>query len=233
MSNENLEFTADEFLAKDPDCPVFGLNLACAYPFPATIEDSYNTLASRLMKLDDGVYVYPLWETHVTIMTFLNFTLHQRPSPERMAELQSWIGPIIEAMQNLFDTEAIAPFRLEFQPPVLTRKAVILPVANPSGEIARMRQRAGQLLESNQALHEKLLRNGLNVPGIVHSTIMRFKKAPQDLSRFTAGFDAVAAATAPFAMTVREILLTTETKPYMREGEIVHRFALAGPQHGV
>ena len=95
MSNENLEFTADEFLAKEPDCPVFGLNLACAYPFPATAETPYTTLAARLAELDKGVYVYPLWETHITIMTFLIFCLHQRLSGERLGELRSCICPVV------------------------------------------------------------------------------------------------------------------------------------------
>ncbi len=246
MSNENSKYLAsqrreieeqgfitDGFLATDPDCPVFGINLACAYPFPAGVEASYLAMAGRLAELDEAVYVYPVWETHVTIVTFLNFSLHQRPSLERLEELRSCASPIMEVLQSLFDKEGIEPFRLEFGPPVLTRKAAILPIANPSGEIARMRRRAGQLLQGNQALHEKLLRGGLTVPGIIHSTILRLKRAPRDLPGFAAGFDAIAAATAPFAMTVREILLTTETKPYMREGEILHRFALAGAQQDV
>ena len=160
-------------------------------------------------------------------------SLRQAIPAERVEDLRSCISPILEVMQTLFDMEPIEPFRLEFQSPVLSRKAAILPVDNPSNEITRIRRRATQLLEDNKELHEKLLRGGLNVPGIVHSTIMRLKKAPSNVPRFVAGFDAIAAATAPFAMTATEILLTTETKPYMREGQIVHRFALAGPQHGV
>jgi hypothetical protein len=242
MSNENSNlfanwrteineqgFVADEFLAADPDCPVFGLNLACAYPFPAAIGAAYTTLAKRLAALDDGIYAYPVWETHVTIMTFVNFNLHRRPSPERLAELRSCIGPILQALRPLFDGHEMAPFRLEFLPPVLTRKAAILPMANPSGEILQIRRRASQLLRGNRELHEKLLCAGLNVPEIIHSTIMRLKTAPRDLPRFEAGFDAIAATTSPFATTVGEILLTTETKPYMREGEILHRFALTDP----
>jgi hypothetical protein len=123
----------------------------------------------------------------------------------------------------MFDSLSIKPFRLEFGPPVLTRKAAILTAANPTGEIARIRQRATELLEANHELRTKVVRGGLNVPGIIHSTIMRFKHAPRDMS----GFDAAAKATPPFAIDVKEIFLTTETKPYMREGEIIHRFPLA------
>jgi hypothetical protein len=231
MSNEPLELTVDEFLEKDPDCPVFGLNLACAYPFPTSVDSHYRGLAARLEELDEGVYVYPLWETHVTIMTFLSFRLHLRPSAQQLEELRSCINPIIRVMQTLFDTVGMEHFKLEFHPPVLTHDAAILPVSNPTGEIAQIRRHASRRIEGNKSLHEKLLRGGMNVPGIVHSTIMRFKKVPADLPRFAAGFAKVAAATKPFAATAQEIYLTTETKPYMRQGGIVHRFELAGTQH--
>jgi hypothetical protein len=177
------------------------------------------------------VYVYPLWETHITILTFVNFGLHRRPDATQLGELKACINPILELIRPLFAAREIGPFRLEFRPPVLTRKAAILPISNPSGQIAQIRQRAGQLLDGNKDLRDQLSRRGLNVPGIIHSTILRFKKAPRDPRQFTAGFDHAAAAAMPFAIEVNEILLTTETKPYMRSGEILHRFALAGSSH--
>ena len=61
------------------------------------IVPSRNALAA----LDPGVYVYPEWETHVTIMTFVNFSLHRRPAPERLAELQSLINPVRELIRPL------------------------------------------------------------------------------------------------------------------------------------
>jgi hypothetical protein len=71
------------------------------------------------------------------------------------------------------------------------------------------------------------VRGGLNVPGIIHSTIMRFKREPNDLPKLLADFDQVAATTEPFPLAIDELLLTTETKPYMRAGDIVDRFPLA------
>ena len=109
---------------------------------------------------------------------------------------------------------------------MLTRKAAILPGANPSGEIQRIRERATHLLEANRTLHEKLLHGGLSVPGIIHSTVMRLKKAPRDLPRLVAEFDAIATGTKPFGITVPEILLTTKTQTVHAPGEILHRFPL-------
>jgi hypothetical protein len=214
----------DELLAADEDCPVFGFNLACAHPFPAAAAAFYRPLAARLAALDPAVYVYPEWETHVTIMTFVNFSLHQRPGPALRAQLQSLIEPVAELIRPLLAGPA---FELIAGRPALTRKAAILPLADPAGKITRIRQRVSAALAGKKALRAELKRAGLSAPGIIHSTIMRFKGAPRNLPRFLAEFDRAAAAAAPFALGIDEILLTTETRPYMREGAVVHRFALA------
>src|ERR1700728_2028794 len=86
----------DDFLRDDADCPVFGINLACAYPFPEVAAQFYRPIAKRLNLLDPAVYVYPEWETHVTIVTVVNFSLHRRPDPARLAQLQSLLQPAIE-----------------------------------------------------------------------------------------------------------------------------------------
>ena len=224
---ENLGFVQDEFLASEPDCPVFGFNLTCAFPFPPEVEQAYLKLAEPLAGLARGAYTYPLWETHVTLMTFVNFSLYKHPSAAQVGELRAWMAPIVDVIRPLFEKEGVKPFQLEFQRPVLTRKAVILPVANPSGEIALIRRRVGQLLENNKGLHAKLSGAGLNVPGIIHSTIMRWEKAPRVSARLISGFEKVFAAAVPFTINVHEILFTTEIKPYMRASEIVHRFRLS------
>lgn len=229
----NNEIIPDEFLANDADCPVFGLNLACAYPFPASVEDSYSAMAKRLADLDDAVYVYPIWETHVTIMTFVNFSLHRRPSAERLEELRSLIEPVTALVEDVIDRGEIEPFRLEFQPPVLTPKAVILPITNPTGEINRIRQFAAKLLEGRQPLSQTLLKHGLNVPGIIHSTVLRFTRPVREYPRFASQFNTARAGTSPWRTTVGEVLLTTETKPYMRAGEILRRFSLTGLCGGI
>src|SRR5580658_9392816 len=85
----------DSLLAEEPDRPVFGFNLACAYPFPAAAAQCYRPIAERLAALDPSVHVYPVWETHVTIVTVVSFYLHARVEPERLAQLQSLINPVI------------------------------------------------------------------------------------------------------------------------------------------
>ena len=219
-------FVPDDFLPDDPDCPVFGINLACARPFPETAATSYNAIAAPLSALDEAAYVYPLWQTHVTMITFISFIRHRRPAPERIEDLKTLVDPIAALLKSIFDANKISPFQLEFRSPVLTRKAAILPVANPSGEISRIRRSVLEKLPQNKALYEKLACCGLNVPGIIHSTILRFKGAPADASQFMSGFDSISAQAKPFSFSIRELLLTAETKPYMRGGQVLHRFAL-------
>ncbi len=213
----------DALLATEPDGPVFGFNLACAWPFPAAAARCYRPIADCLAALDPAVYVYPEWETHVTILTFVNFSLHRRPDPERLAQLQSLVNPVRELIRPLLKQPA---FELVLGPPLLTRKAAILPISDAMGAIADIRQSIRAALAADKELHAELVRLGLNVPGIIHSTIMRFKSEPRDLTKFLANFDQAAAAAEAFPLEIDELLLTTETKPYMRAGEIVERFTL-------
>ncbi|HEX3717701.1 MAG TPA: hypothetical protein VH595_07010 [Verrucomicrobiae bacterium] len=214
----------DEFLGHDPDCPVFGFNLACAYPFPPAVAQFYHLFAGRLSALDPCVYVYPECETHVTIITFVNFSLHRRPDASRLARLQSLREPVIEILRTV---PAGPMFSLLIGKPVLTAKAAILPISDPTGEIGRIRREVIAALQANGELHRRLSAAGLNVPGIIHSTVMRFKSAPSDLKRFVADFEKIAASVQPVEIRIEELLLTLETKPYMREGMIDHRFPLA------
>jgi hypothetical protein len=214
----------DELLASEPDAAVFGFNLACAYPFPEAAARAYRPIAERLGKLDPAVYVYPDSQTHITLVTFVNFSLHRRVDTGRVAQLQSLLTPVMELIQPLLKRPA---FELILNPPVLTRKAAIIPIIDKTGAVASIRQTIRARLETNTPLHNELIQSGLNVPGIIHSTIMRFKSAPANLSQFVADFDTAASSMQPFPLTVNELLLTTETKPYMRQGEIVHRFPLA------
>ena len=76
------------------------------------------------------------------------------------------------------------------------------------------------------AVRTRLDALGFNIPPLVHSTIMRFKKVPEDKERFLEQFDQISGNVPRLKMRVSELYITTETKPYMREGEIVHRFPL-------
>lgn len=216
-------FVADRFLAENPDCPVFGFNLACLYPFPTEVHELYQQLTTQLTELDSGVYVYPIWATHVTIATFINFT-QQSPPASDMGELTDLMLVTADQLRNRFDD--IEPFDLWIEPPIISRKAAFLPLSDPTDGIARIRQQVRDTLASAPSLQKRLESLGLNIPSIVHSTVMRFKKLPENAQGFLTAFDKIASTFPRTAMRVKEIYITTETKPYMRAGEIVHRFHL-------
>ncbi len=215
-------FAADKFLANQPDCPVFGVNLACLYPFSPEVKETYERLSAQLGSADAGVYVYPMSETHVTIATFVNFAQHVSPTSERLAELNLLKDQLAAALQNA--SAGIYPFDLWMESPVISRKAAILPLSDPNNAIAEIRKRVVDNLAPS--LRTRLETLGLNIPPLVHSTIMRFKKVPEDPQRFLSRFDEISRDVPRLKMTVNEIYITTETKPYMREGKIIHRFPL-------
>ena len=220
---------ADKFLGSDPDVPVFGLNLACAWPFPDAWRESYEDLAARLRALGPELYVYPFACTHITLVTLISFTRHVQPTADLVESLEGRIPEVISTLTPLFadnSRERIRSFSLQPQLPVLARGAGLLPMLNPDGEVARLRRRVVELLQANEPLHRELTERGLNVPGIIHSTVLRFVRPPVDSEELLARFDEIAVETKFPPSEVKEIVLTLETKPYMRGGEILTRFKI-------
>jgi len=217
-------FIPDKFLADKPDSPMFGVNLACLYPFPTEVREVYEKLSAQLAALDSGVYVYPIWTTHVTIATFVNFGEHVSPTLQRIEELKNLTTQIVTQLKPWFmaDREdSIKPFDLWIEQPVISRKAAILPLSDPSGAITQIRNRVAESLARNPSLRQRLDSLGLNIPPLIHSTVMRFKKVPADAQKFLSKFDEISRTVPRSAMRVNQIYITTETKPYMREGEIL------------
>ena len=222
---------ADEFLGDDPGVSTFGLNLACAWPFPEAWRANYERLAQRLRALGPWVYAYPFPFTHVTLVTLVSFARYLRPTAETVKAGEERLPEIVATLAPMFaasSPERIKPFTLHPQSPVLSRSAGILPLQNPDGEVARLRQRTVELLRGKEPLHRELTECGLNVPGIIHSTVLRFRQPPPDLERFLAAFDELGAETSFPPLEVGEVLLSSETKPYMRGGEVLRRFRLVG-----
>jgi hypothetical protein len=222
-------FLRDPFLSDKPDCPVFGVNLACAYPFPDQVAPGYLALAEQLRQLDRGVYVYPVWQTHVTILTLVNFARHQNPTPDMTDRFKGIIDEAIKAVDPIFDRGQRSPIRafdLYAGRPVISRGAAIIPMSNPTGEIVRIRNRVVESFDRNGSLRARLEPLGLKVPPLIHSTIMRFRVVPTDTDSFLSAFDALASRAHLGLIRVNEILLTTEAKPYMRDGSVSRRFRL-------
>lgn len=224
LSKEHKEirkngFKPDTILLDQPDMPVYGLNIAIGWPFPAPLRKSYENLFHELSTLGPDVYLYPYDYTHVTVMTLVNFKQHQYPGDEEIKKIEKLMPEIIKLVSR--ELHEFKPFEVEMSPPMILKRAAIIPIQNPTGEVFRFREKIRPLLEDALSLK-------VGVPDAVHSTILRFLKCPSDVNGFIAKFESIANNTRMGAATINELLLTSETKPYMRGGEIVHHFLLGG-----
>jgi len=205
----------DEILLNKADQPTYGLNLAIEWPFPDFLKEKYETLVKQLRKFDSNVYVYPFDNTHITLMTLVNFKNHFNPSKEEVVQINQLIPRIISACSCIL---GLRKFSIDIGAPVLSSKAGFFPINNPGGEILKIRKAV--LSSLTEILSE------MSVPGIIHSTFLRFLKDFENTSLFVKEFDKIVTNFNLGKIVIDKILLTAETKPYMRSGKILHTFKL-------
>jgi hypothetical protein len=208
-------FIADSWVRRI-DEPVLGLNLAFAWPLPSHLQQPYEALAARLQALDPGVYVYPYAHTHVTVATLVSFKEHADPGGAEQARILGMVPEIARRLTPILS--GIAGFNIDVGAPLLVAEAAYLPIQNASGEVLRVRAALGA------TLHELCTPR---IPQAIHSTVMRFRRAPAHPELFRSTFDAVAQGAGLGRARINELLITTETRPYMAAGSIAHRFRLS------
>lgn len=209
-------FEADPLLGR-LDTPVLGLNVAVHWPLPQAFRAEYERMRARLGRLDPGVYVYPFEQTHVTVATIVSFKRHERPDPADQARILSILPALGGRLEAV--AEPLRPFTMRFGAPVLVSAAAFLPITNPTGEIQAIRQ----------GLADGPWAEGLQIPRAIHSTILRFREPPRDPAGFGRDFAEIASEIELGEAVVDVLLITTETRPYMMAGRIVHRIQLNLP----
>jgi len=209
-------FEPDTILITQTDLTVYGLNIAIGWPFPAPLKEPYEKFFHELSILGPDTYLYPYANTHITVMTLVNFKEHQYPG-EEVKEIKELVPEIFKLVSR--ELHEFKPFKIDMGPPVILKRAAIIPILNPTGEVLRFREKIRPLLENTLSLK-------VESPKGVHSTILRFLKCPPDVNGFIAKFESIAANTRMGEVAINELLLTSETKPYMRDGEILHHFRL-------
>ena len=226
MRAEILEqgLVPDQFLNSDSDVPTFGVNLACAWPFPEAWRGPHAELTARLAECGRWLYVYPHAFTHITLVTFMTFSRHVRPSESECNELAELTDRAIAVIEPVLAEAKV--FELHPQVPVLSKAAAFLPFQNPDGLVLRLRRSVLGALQRDELLHRHLVAHGLNIPGIIHSTLARFINPPLDVEPFVNCFEAAAEAVKFPPLRIKEICLTEETRPYMRGGRSLEHFSL-------
>jgi hypothetical protein len=212
-------FRRDALVAEYADRRYCGLNITVEWPLPANIETTYRDFARELGAVSPALYVYPFATTHVTVLTAVNFKSNPDPDEARVRD----VDLAAERLADFLDASAgdIDPFALEIGRPVLASSAAFLPIKNPTGEVARVRRRALDFCRQAGAPFESA-----SAPRAVHSTVLRFVEAPRDPVAFAQRFDEIARNFTFASISVERLLVTLETKPYMRDGRVVRGVAL-------
>jgi hypothetical protein len=220
-------FEADEFLSTGDDCRrVCGLDITVAWPLPIDPPAIYEEFATRVSELDAGVYVYPLAQTHITVLTAINFKSEIDPSQSRVSFIEEAAGRLFGFLDSLATT--LRPFVITIGAPVLSGRAGYLHIQNPTGEIERFRRGALQFCRELGDPFDQA-----QAPTIIHSTILRFRRPPADAQRFICGFHRLAEDACFGSATLDEILIALEVQPYMREGRVIRRVRLKEPSSTV
>jgi hypothetical protein len=211
--------------------PVYGINIACGWPLPETVKKDYELLCRNLIEFESGyAYIYPYHQTHITIATIVDFRAHISPSSEEVNAVNDFIPLIEKSTSSIIEDfrKRFGSIKLKFEQAYLSSAAGYLRIQNPGNEIKYLRSELGRAIASlaDDDPRNKSMLSGFNLPDIVHSTFLRFIRIPEDFNAFRKSFDAATAKIGFGNAEIDEILLTSETKPYMLEGHVISRYSL-------
>jgi hypothetical protein len=213
-------FQRDPFASEHADRRHYGLNVTVAWPLPRELEKAYGEFERRVRALDPGLYVYPFANTHVTVVTAVSFKQHPEPSEAQVRDIDRAAE---ELGQFLADhTSDVRRFSLEAGTPVLASAAAYIPMRNPTGEIGRIRERCLAFCRAKGGV----MADASAPESMVHSTILRFRESPAAELAFAGAFDAIAKRLDLGRIAIDRVLVTLETKPYMREGRVARSVEL-------
>ena len=139
-------------------------------------ESDYNAPASEEIP---NVYLYPSQHLHVTVATLHAFT---RPTPDQTTKdllAKDW-GDLVKAASR-HDEWPRRPLQLTLQSAQIGKRAGILLWNEVTGGLDQMRICIQAEMEGRQ---QQLIRAGidtdtLSIPGIIHSTFLRFYEVPE------------------------------------------------------
>lgn len=226
-----LAFEADAIaaqLAEGKEPSTFGITLSLGLPPPEPWRGNYQLFAaelkaafSRLAPEDrECAYIYPAPCLHITVATLVSFFngLPEAQTPGgQSAAREAWQSAVSEALKGsggaLSDGKS---FRLRVQRPTLGKKAAIFRFDDVDGAVGRMRDALNAARARSRGAWPKWLDDaGYNVPGIVHSTFLRFVRPPAHPAAFRAAFEGVAARWSVIDVKFRCVQAGIEAVPYL------------------
>jgi hypothetical protein len=239
---------AKDLLEKNSAAETYGLVLVAGWPAPEAWQRIYrDKVRPRLAACfpqdfaPDGssstVYMYPPEALHVTVATF--WSIHQTAkerlatNPVRMGAVERRVKDVVgQAWQRYLDqTRGKCDFILDIESAQIGSKAGILLWNENSGHLDAFRRllevtcreeskRLGQATDEHSLFMRKIL-SGLSIPGIVHSTVIRFADTPktdgstvQEIFQRTV-LECLATELVQQPVILESMTLALERRPYM------------------
>ena len=212
-----MDFEGDPFvgqLSRQEPNETFGL-IVCAFfhqPKPIHFTDFYQQLIQQLQThlTDDEkqvFYLYPIANLHITIATLYSFKDPKPESPEKC--LQYWK----ERFDQLKKTSKNRSIVLTLDSIQLSRAAGYFQFKDERNGIENLRKSIREICKPDDG--QPLL----TIPGIIHTSFLRFIKKPQDPGKFEDKFHRICqeifAKIKDISFDIDEVCLALESQPYM------------------
>lgn len=212
-------FEIDNLLVNNPDAHTLGINLACAWPLPSPMAEVYKEFSSKIRELNPALYVYPLSQTHITIVIITDFHEIINPDANEQKKFALLTKDIVACLKPLLNDYTGGAIKLKLNGAKLSAKAGFLSFIDQENNMTRLRAVVSNLLKEIPELKPR-------IPNIVHSTFIRYVDTPKNPIELCEKFEVLAKSLLPVEIVIPEVLLTLEPKPYMRSGEVVQSFNL-------
>lgn len=204
----------------------YGLVVVAGWP-PQPLQLAYEAwlarLAQQLGSMRHELLLYDFHHLHCTVATLASFrTGHLRHAPQalRTRHRDVWVQAIRRAVEEA-EAGGSWPraFQLQTARPFLSAAAGCLSYTCDGPQMAAVRQTMRRAREIALALQPDLPAGpeDFNVPGIIHSTVLRFVKPPSDPQRLRQIFEAAADEWMSVTRTlpIDKVVLAVEDVPYM------------------
>jgi hypothetical protein len=201
----------------------WGLNLSAHQLAPETLRAPYTAFHARAVSAlsGTGAYVYPFEYLHITAASpapFTHTTLSPETDPEEVGAFEAAVLRVLrEQCVPGRDGFPSQPFPLIYENPRLEAAAGFFLVTDPTGGVARVRKAIRRCLDSPD-LAPYLDKAQPRVPGIVHSTFIRFAAPPDEGvtdEDVAARFEELAKTWEPVTVLADALVLVREIVPYM------------------
>ena len=212
-----MDFEADPLvgqIVRKETKETFGLIICALFhqPKPTHFANFYHQLIEQLQQnlTEDerqSVYLYPIDYLHITISILYSFKDAQHPLPDKCIEYWK------ERFEQLKQTSTNRSIVLTLESINLSKAAGYFLYKDSGNAMENLRQSIRDVCRPEQGQPD------LTIPGIIHTSFLRFVKKPQESSRLEEKFHRICremlSKTKEISLEIDEICLALESRAYM------------------